>query len=489
MPSRPTGVPHLDRVLGGGVPAGDTLLVLGPTGSGKTTLALQMAFHAAAEGGVVCFVSTSSESPQRLLEHARTYDFYAESHIGSRIFLLNAFPLLKSGLGPVKEALEREVREHGATLVVIDGLATFYASHRDAGALRAFLAEVSTTLSALGCTLLVTSGRIAVDRVDEAPELTMADGLLILSQTLRGSRSERHLQVVKLRGHSPLLGLHTARVDHRGVAVFPRFESLEPAGDFEVSGERLLTGFPELDRMLSGGVRVGSFTALAGSVGTGKSLLSLHFLLEGARSGQRGLLFSLRETRAEIIDRAGSFGLDLAAALRDGTIVFARHSPVDLSADIFVQELDETIRGGDFQRLVLDGIVELTDAVPEENRRATLVRLLSHLLRARGITAVVPVPVSQLVGPELELERTPLAALAQNLILLRNVEYDGELYRILSILKARDTAFDPTIRRYTITSAGLRLLAPTDTADGLLSGIARLASEARVKRATPPDDA
>ncbi len=45
-----TGVPNLNLILGGGIPEGDVLLVVGPAGSGKTTLALQMAFSIAASG-------------------------------------------------------------------------------------------------------------------------------------------------------------------------------------------------------------------------------------------------------------------------------------------------------------------------------------------------------------------------------------------------------------------------------------------------------
>jgi hypothetical protein len=53
-----------------------------------------------------------------------------------------------------------------------------------------------------------------------------------------------------------------------------------------------------------------------------------------------------------------------------------------------------------------------------------------------------------------------MATLAQNLLLMRYVEYRGEFHRILSLLKVRDSDFDPSIRRYMITSEGLRILAP-----------------------------
>ncbi|KYF72479.1 RAD55 family ATPase [Sorangium cellulosum] len=72
--------------------------------------------------------------------------------------------------------------------------------------------------------------------------------------------------------------------------------------------------------------------------------------------------------------------------------------------------------------------------------------------------------------------------LAENVILLRHVELQGVLRRILSILKMRETAHDHSIRQYEIGGEGIRGLAPQETAEGLLTGIARLPSERRVKR-------
>lgn len=60
----PTGVTHLDRVLGGGLPKGALILVVGPPGSGKTTLAAQMAFAAAARNQTVLIITALSEPPR-----------------------------------------------------------------------------------------------------------------------------------------------------------------------------------------------------------------------------------------------------------------------------------------------------------------------------------------------------------------------------------------------------------------------------------------
>jgi circadian clock protein KaiC len=157
---------------------------------------------------------------------------------------------------------------------------------------------------------------------------------------------------------------------------------------------------------------------------------------------------------------------------------------VDVSIDETMFQLSRALETGDTRRFVLDGVAELQDSIYDEARRSSLMHVISDQASCRGITALVPVPVIQAVGPDLDLERTPMAALAHNLLLMRNVEFQGALHRILSVLKVRDSDFDASIRSYMITSGGLRLLAPFETDQGLLSGISHLASESRVKR--PP---
>ena len=109
---------------------------------------------------------------------------------------------------------------------------------------------------------------------------------------------------------------------------------------------------------------------------------------------------------------------------------------------------------------------------------------LVNLLRSKDITSLMTKEIPQIVGPELDFSDTPLAFLAENLVLLRFVEFRGELLRVISILKMRDTAHDYSIRQYIINDKGLKVLGRIETAEGVLTGIARLTTEMRVKGRT-----
>src|SRR5689334_10646618 len=71
------------------------------------------------------------------------------------------------------------------------------------------------------------------------------------------------------------------------------------------------TGVPGLDDVLAGGLSVGHVFLLEGNPGTGKTTIALHFLLEGARRGERCLYITLSETDRELREGAASHGWEI----------------------------------------------------------------------------------------------------------------------------------------------------------------------------------
>ena len=91
----PTGVPQLDLVLGGGLPRGALTMIVGPPGSGKTTLAGQMAFAAAHAGRRALILSTLAEPTNKLVAHLRSFAFYDEALLGDAVQVLSLAPFLE----------------------------------------------------------------------------------------------------------------------------------------------------------------------------------------------------------------------------------------------------------------------------------------------------------------------------------------------------------------------------------------------------------
>ena len=474
-----TGIPNLDLILGGGVPREDVILVIGMAGTGKTTLCLQTLFNAATAGENVIYVSTVSEPATKLLRHIRSFSFYDETLIGKRVFLVNAYPIVKQSLQAVTDALVHAVQDHHASIVVIDGLMSFHDLHPGAPEVRTFIYELGATLAAYQCTTIVTSSGAAATAEHQFPEFTMADGIILLETEDVGSQTRRRIRVRKMRGLDPLLGKHGFRIDDSGVTVYPRLESTFTPSDVGLSPERISTGMPELDALLNGGPRANSITVLAGAVGTGKTLAGLQFIVEGAKKGEKGVFVGFRETRQQLVDKARYFQIDLESALRDGRVEIFQRAPVDLDLDRITWEILQTVERVAPRRLVIDSVGELEEATSAARPARGYMAALAGWLHNQRITALVVKEIPQVIGPELDFSGTPLAILSENLVLMRWVEFRSEMYRILSILKMRDSAYDASIRQYTITDRGLHVLQQIETAEGLLTGIARITPEWR----------
>src|SRR5690348_15748365 len=311
-PVDPTGVSHLDEVLGGGMPRGALAIVVGPPGSGKTTLACQIAFAAAEAGGSALVLTALSETSTKLIGHLHSFRFFDPLAVGNTIQFLSMEHMLAGGLSATADEMVAIVRQARARLVVLDGFRGVRESEREVQAARRFLYTVGARLGMLGTTTVITSEAQPHDS-EFFTEATTADVIVGLHYGLEGVRQRRALEVAKVRGARILPGLHGFELTDQGALVFPRLEARvvaegerhriaagapetgeagrvaqeqEQAPDMEAPVEagdvRARFDLPELDVMLGGGLTSKTATVVVGSPGTGKTLLALHFALAGA---------------------------------------------------------------------------------------------------------------------------------------------------------------------------------------------------------------
>jgi len=492
-----TGVPNLDRVLGGGLPRGALVLVLGPPGSGKTILSGQIAFAGARRGRRALLLTALSEPTNKLVAHLRSYDFFVEDLLGTVVQVISLQDALGRGLPTTQHAIIDEVRRSRAEIVVIDGFRGIRASQDQLA--REFLYDIGTTLGLQGATTIITS---EADPRDPAffPEATTADVIIGLYFDLVGVRQRRGLEVVKMRGSAPLPGRHGLTLSSSGATVYARLEarvleaSLQagsllslggPASAAELTGtvppstERAAFGLVELDTLLGGGLTRRTSTIVAGSLGAGKTLLGVHFALAGIQAGEGVVYLGFRETAEQLQQKADSFALGgqwRAALEPDGGLTFLRWEPVDLDADIVADRLLDALDRTGATRLLVDSIAELERAVRQTSgpdRVSNYMAALLATLRARGVTMVGLWEAPKLLAPELDFTADPASVLAENVLLMQQLKYRGALRRVLSVVKTRFSAHDPALREFRIVPPdGIRVLGRFDTGVDVLVGIA-----------------
>ncbi|MBI3964232.1 MAG: AAA family ATPase [Chloroflexi bacterium] len=476
-----TGVPNLDLVLSGGLLQGASAMIIGRPGTGKTILAQQIAFYLAKRGDATLYLTGYSESHDKLLIHNRELSYFESNLIGDRIVLGSLPDLLQRGAAETEAAIVAMVLSQRPTLVVLDGFRSMRGLLGDVQQAAQLLYSLSAKLAVLGATLLVLVEGDPDDH-ERYPELAVCDVILSLERRRDGSRHRRLLEVLKVRGTAPLQGVHPFVIDGDGVSLYPRFEALVRPSSVDWQPGRACFGIPKLDESIGGGLTTGTTTLVAGTPGTGKTLLGLHLIAEGHRRDEPTLFLGFMESAAQLRDKARVFGLDLAAAEATGHTRLMNLPAFDLEADQVAWALREDIERRGVRRLVVDSVAELERGLASQDRKPEFLAALVSYLRGRNVTTYLTLDVSTIVGPELNFVSTPLSVLAENLVLLRQTEYLGALRRILLILKMRFCAYDSALREYTITpNKGFELLGPAPAAEGLLTGGARPLRENRPK--------
>ncbi len=95
-------------------------------------------------------------------------------------------------------------------------------------------------------------------------------------------------------------------------------------------------------------------------------------------------------------------------------------------------------------------------------------------LRVLGVTTVYTLEVPDVVGPHIRAPIGDLSSLAENLVLLRYIEVRSHLYRLISVLKVRDSDFDPSLHRFTLTSNGPVIEDSFESAEAIMASFSRL---------------
>ncbi len=492
-PRVPTGVPGLDTLLGGGWLHGGTYIVTGVPGTGKTILGNQFCFSTVASGGKAIYLTVLAESHSRMVLHLQEMRFFRREAVGRTLHYESGYaPLKAEGLGGLSRLIFRAVREHGATALVVDGLSAVEERAESRLAFREFLHGLCVHNAMAGCTTLLLTGQ----RNDAAdPQFAMVDGVVLLAMEPLGVKSVRSIEVTKFRGGAQLVGKHSFDITHAGVVVYPRTEALYSQQTERVPelNERLSFGIPRLDEMLHGGLVRYSSTLVFGSPGSGKTLMCLHFLAEGARQGEPGLYFGFVETGERLLNKAAMMGLDLRKYAKTGLVTLESRVAVESLPDALVQELFDLVKKHGIKRLVLDGLEPFIQESTDPHRTPRFLTAMNNALRALGVTTLATQQTNTLFGPELNAPLERVEAIIDNILLLRFVELRSQLYRMLSVLKMRESDNDPALRLFTISADGIDVAETFESAEAILTGQARplppgLKKKARqpVKRKRPP---
>jgi circadian clock protein KaiC len=467
-----TRVPGLNTVLGGGLPELSFNIIGGAPGSGKTTLAQHIMFSLATPNSKALFFTALGEPPVKMLRYQQQFSFFDFNKVDTCIkFISLATEVQQGDYELVMAQIMREVETYQPAYVFIDSFRSFIQGAKGDSqhphVLQSFVQQLVMQMTGWQATTFLV-GEYQMDEAERNPIFTVADGIIWLNQNMLRNSMVRKLQVIKMRGQEQRSGLHTMRIGKDGIEVFPRTIGAADRAEHTHSNKRLSVGVPELDKMLGGGLPVGYSMLLVGPSGSGKSILSVEFLAEGARNGEKSIIAQFEKMPCQVMDAK------LDDLVKSGSVALLNLRQLDLSIDETMQQL--LLKAADIgaSRIVLDSLsgFELSLA-PEfrEDLRESLYRMVT-VLNAKGITLLMTTELEDHYS-ELRFSQHGSAFLVDAIVMQRYVEMAGQIKTVIAVVKVRGSAHSRDLRSFDITDNGIVIGSVPVQAQGMLTGTAK----------------
>ncbi|GEA16188.1 serine/threonine protein kinase [Moorella sp. E308F] len=461
-----TGIKNLDHILDGGIPIYSLNIISGSPGSGKTIFVQNIIFNSARNGLKSLYLTTISESQFKMVRHLQEFEFFSDDLLDDKVIYGDLGAVLRNqGTDKVLGYLTDMIKKHLPNIVVIDSFKAIRDIFPDEKAFKAFVFDLAAALSIWEVTVFLI-GEYEEKELTLLSEFAVADGIFHLYGQEEKRFQKRYLRILKMRGTNFEHGEHLFKISHAGIEVYPRMKPEDNELQYEVRLEKKGFGITGLDEMLCGGLTEGTITLISGSTGTGKTAFALKFLLEGAEKGEKGLFLSFEEPVAQLQNTARHLGWEIDRYLADGRLDIKFISPIELDVDKHAFEILDIVREKKVERFVIDSISSFEKSVYDLQKYRDYLWAMGHQLKGQHITTIFTVLNEELFSP-MVVTKAQISLMADNVIILRYVEADSSIRKVVGILKVRGSDHDKALREYEITKNGINILGKLDKADML----------------------
>lgn len=486
LPKAPTGISGLDEVTGGGLPRGRPTLVCGGPGCGKSLLGMEFLIRGALQYGEPGVLMTFEETETDIRKNIASLGFRADELIRKKKLLIDYVKVDRQEIDENGEydleglfiRLKFAIEQIKAKRVVLDTIESLFAGLDNQAVLRAELRRLFYWLKDLGMTTVITGERGEGNLTRQGLEEYVSDCVILLDHRVNNQISTRRLRVVKYRGSTHGTNEFPFLIDEDGISVLPITSSQLM---HKASSERVSSGVPRLDTMLGGkGFYRGSSVLVTGTAGTGKSTLAANFAAATCQAGERCAYFAFEESEHQILRNMATIGLDLGKHVKSGRLQFFTARPSLYGLEMHLALMHKRIQEFKPSSVIIDPISNFAVGVEERDVHSMLVRLVDFL-KSKQITSLF----TNLTGGGGPRETTDMgiSSVMDTWILVRDIESGGERNRGIYVLKGRGIPHSNQIREFLITPHGIDLLDVYVGPEGVLTGTARSAQEAREKAA------
>jgi circadian clock protein KaiC len=464
-----TGVPGLDSLIKGGIPKGNTAMIVGNPGTGKTILCSHFVYEGLTTKDENALYISFSESKTQFYANTERFGMDFEKFERQNKFtFLGLASFTKDGIQDTLEEILATIRNTKAKRVVLDSFSAISLAFEDKS-------EARTTVQVLlgkimrseeVTTVLIIEIPYGSNNIGSGIEESVADGIIQLEQ-VEDNASPIILRILKMRCTAINREPHICRIGKNGMKLYPK-QRLRLT--YRAVEERITSGIPGFDERIGNGLIRGTTTAIIGAAGTAKSTFSFQFISEGIRKDEPGIYCTLEQPADEIRVMGKGYGYNMAELEKKGLSIFVKNAE-DENPDEFIANLADEIKRTKAKRLVIDSLSSFKHKY--NNELHTITKRILSLIQEYQITTVLTILTTQKSG--FEITEEDLFSLFQNIIVLRFVEVQGRMKRVLLVLKTRGSQHDNSILEFNISkdNGGAEITGPIDEEYiGILTGIA-----------------
>jgi len=477
-----TGIDGIDQLTGGGIPAGRPTLVCGAAGCGKTLLALTFLYNGAAHFDEPGVFMTFEERPDDLVKNVASLNYDIDRLVKEERLAIDHVRVERAEIEETGEydleglfiRLGYAIDKIGARRVVLDTVEALFAGLSNQAVLRSELRRLFEWLKDRGVTAIITGERGEGQLTRHGLEEYVSDCVILLDNRVHEHITTRRLRVVKYRGTAHGTNEYPFLIDETGLSVMPITSA---SLDHIAPDERISSGIADLDVMLEGrGFFRGGSVLVSGMAGSGKSSIAAQFANSACRSGERCIYFALEESPAQITRNMRSIGVDLQHWVDNGLLRFSAHRPSLFGLETHLATMHRDVEEFRPTAVIIDPLSSLLNSGQKHDVQAMIVRLVDFL-KSQTVTTMF----TSLTHGSVETAMTDMAvsSLMDTWLLLYNRESNGEHNRQLYLIKSRGMAHSNQVREFIMTHDGIALREVYVGPEGVLTGSARVAQEAR----------
>ena len=480
-----TGIPGFDDIAEGGLPAVGVTAIVGDPGSGKTVCALQTLVNSFQERGERGILVAFEEPTEQIISNFASFDWGLADIGNDNIRLIGArLPVdtVRTGvfdLTGLLSSLTALISESGARNVAFDGIDVLLGALNDEALERQEMDRLGEWVRAAGVTALVTVKSFGPSERDEqrADILQyLCDCVIGFQGSLTATAFSRTVRLMKYRGSGFAANPVPFVIGDSGIEVvgFSSTRISHPA-----FSDRVSSGVPRLDAMLSGGYIRGSCTLVSGAPGTSKTSLGASFLSAACDRGQKSLLVSFDESSSQIISNMTSIGLDLGAHVESGLLLMESLVSASRSPEEHFVAIRKLIAEHRPEFLVIDPLSALL------KMRLPFAEMVCERILDQAKSAAITVLCTSLlenVGGGQELSASHVSTVADTWLHVSYVPNQGERNRALTIIKSRGTAHSNQVSEMILGSGGIEIVDVYSAEGEVLMGSARHQKQASDRR-------